>query len=122
MPASRRARAMILAPRSWPSSPGLATTTRILLGAGEAAGVIAAYIMRRRHSAPAAFARVAAFAHDPPERSQGGAGADRGEHLQAAAEAIEVEHLPAFFGGDAPQVLVGVDDYCVAHGAQHRQI
>src|SRR3954469_6370544 len=30
MPASRRARAMILAPRSCPSRPGLATTTRIL--------------------------------------------------------------------------------------------
>src|SRR5439155_12099076 len=30
MPASRSARAMIFAPRSWPSSPGLATTTRIL--------------------------------------------------------------------------------------------
>src|SRR5439155_1970364 len=29
MPASRSARAMIFAPRSWPSSPGLATTTRI---------------------------------------------------------------------------------------------
>src|ERR671934_89605 len=29
MPASRRVRAMILAPRSWPSSPGLATTTRM---------------------------------------------------------------------------------------------
>src|SRR2546428_10157722 len=29
IPASRRARAMILAPRSWPSRPGLATTTRI---------------------------------------------------------------------------------------------
>src|SRR6266498_949448 len=31
MPASRRARAMILAPRSCPSRPGLATTTRIFL-------------------------------------------------------------------------------------------
>src|SRR5919108_6367374 len=31
MPASRRARAMILAPRSWPSKPGLAMTTRIFL-------------------------------------------------------------------------------------------
>src|SRR4029079_12630599 len=30
IPASRRARAMIFAPRSCPSSPGLATTTRIL--------------------------------------------------------------------------------------------
>src|SRR5512132_3698637 len=29
-PASRSARATIFAPRSWPSSPGLATTTRIL--------------------------------------------------------------------------------------------
>src|SRR5271157_264580 len=29
MPASRRARAMILAPRSWPSRPGLAIRTRI---------------------------------------------------------------------------------------------
>src|ERR1700712_5285152 len=31
MPASRRARAMILAPRSCPSRPGFATTTRIFL-------------------------------------------------------------------------------------------
>src|SRR5918911_4712776 len=31
IPASRRARAMILAPRSCPSRPGLATTTRIFL-------------------------------------------------------------------------------------------
>src|SRR5271165_6138097 len=30
MPASRRARAMTFAPRSWPSRPGLATSTRIL--------------------------------------------------------------------------------------------
>src|SRR3954454_8092487 len=29
IPASRSVRAMILAPRSWPSRPGLATTTRI---------------------------------------------------------------------------------------------
>src|ERR1051325_3129065 len=31
MPASRNARAMTLAPRSWPSSPGFATSTRIFL-------------------------------------------------------------------------------------------
>src|SRR3954464_14478565 len=30
IPASRRARAMTFAPRSWPSRPGLATRTRIL--------------------------------------------------------------------------------------------
>src|SRR3984885_12397349 len=39
MPASRRARAMILAPRSCPSRPGLATTTRIFLSVTEATGV-----------------------------------------------------------------------------------
>src|SRR6478609_7416682 len=44
MPASRSARAMILAPRSCPSKPGLATTTRILravavaIGAGKRSG------------------------------------------------------------------------------------
>src|SRR3954452_24581425 len=32
IPASRSARAMIFAPRSWPSRPGLATTTLILPG------------------------------------------------------------------------------------------
>src|SRR3712207_2959611 len=31
IPASRSARAMIFAPRSWPSRPGFATTTRIFL-------------------------------------------------------------------------------------------
>src|SRR3954452_22347154 len=36
MPASRSARAMIFAPRSWPSRPGLATTTRILRSAAMA--------------------------------------------------------------------------------------
>src|SRR5207237_2226858 len=38
MPASRRARAMIFAPRSCPSRPGFATTTRILR-AVEVAGI-----------------------------------------------------------------------------------
>src|ERR1700730_1750274 len=32
MPASRRARAITFAPRSWPSSPGLATSTRMGCG------------------------------------------------------------------------------------------
>src|SRR3954453_8752686 len=36
MPASRSARAMIFAPRSWPSGPGLATTTRVLRSAAMA--------------------------------------------------------------------------------------
>src|SRR5437588_11244482 len=39
MPASRSARAMIFAPRSWPSRPGLATTTRILPAADWASAI-----------------------------------------------------------------------------------
>ena len=45
MPASRSARAMILAPRSWPSRPGLATTTRILRPA--ARGSVGVSVSRR---------------------------------------------------------------------------
>src|SRR5215467_12052123 len=40
-PASRRARATILAPRSCPSSPGLATSTRILRVAAAVAAPLA---------------------------------------------------------------------------------
>src|SRR5688572_21025278 len=40
MPASRRARAMIFAPRSWPSRPGLATTTRIFLEVAMRRGIL----------------------------------------------------------------------------------
>src|SRR4051794_8973615 len=46
MPESRRARAMILAPRSCPSKPGLATTTRILRAV--AASIAAETLARRR--------------------------------------------------------------------------
>src|SRR5215211_1091368 len=48
MPASRNARAMILAPRSCPSRPGLATTTRILRD--EVAASIEAASLGRRAS------------------------------------------------------------------------
>src|SRR3712207_2686836 len=40
MPASRSARAMTLAPRSWPSRPGLATRTRIFLSAISESGLL----------------------------------------------------------------------------------
>src|SRR3954467_6718724 len=50
MPASRSARAMIFAPRSWPSRPGLATTTRIFFPEDGAAD-------------------IASFATDRPARS-----------------------------------------------------
>src|SRR4051812_4802934 len=42
MPASRSARAMIFAPRSCPSRPGLATTTRIFRSPAGMAGAIVA--------------------------------------------------------------------------------
>ena len=59
---------------------------------------------------------------DPAQAAERGGEAHRGEHLQAAAEAIQVQHLPALLRGDAPEVGVGVDDHRVAHGAQHRQV
>src|SRR3954467_12176788 len=58
MPASRRARAMIFAPRSWPSSPGLATTTRILREVSGAMG--------RPHSRRNAARRRGGGAGGPP--------------------------------------------------------
>ena len=46
----------------------------------------------------------------------------RGEHLQATPEPIQAQDLPALLRGDPPQVLIGVDDHRMTHGAQHRQI
>src|SRR5436190_23055799 len=59
MPASRSARAMILAPRSCPSSPGLATTTRIL-------------------RLPLAFMRARILVTSPPSGARGRRLEDRG--------------------------------------------
>src|SRR4051794_22034339 len=56
MPASRSARAMILAPRSCPSRPGLATTTRIFFVEVEAADIRASVCAAR----PPAARRAAA--------------------------------------------------------------
>src|SRR6266404_2460311 len=103
MPASRRARAMIFAPRSWPSRPGLATTTRILPCVGEVAGLIdghtlcAATAPRRAPAAAGLRMRAgAALAHQAPERGERRARPERREHLQTAPETIQVQHLPAF--------------------------
>src|SRR5918997_5735717 len=59
MPASRSARAMIFAPRSCPSSPGLATTTRIfwLEGADSVMGARGAGIIFPSRPAGPAGAR-----------------------------------------------------------------
>src|ERR1700693_4333686 len=50
IPASRSARAMIFAPRSWPSRPGFATTTRIFLSVEEDILRPAAAALRARDS------------------------------------------------------------------------
>src|SRR6185436_20084277 len=71
MPASRSARAMILAPRSCPSRPGFATTTRILRSA------MAASLWRAERERPGtderavvgAGARAEARPHEPAVRT-----------------------------------------------------
>src|SRR4051795_3059517 len=50
IPASRSARAMIFAPRSWPSRPGLATTTRILRAVGAVGAMSGAFYVREGRS------------------------------------------------------------------------
>src|SRR5258707_15647593 len=60
MPASRRARAITLAPRSWPSRPGLATSTRIGTRVGGSKG---SGIGRRRIPQPGRHASFRAGRH-----------------------------------------------------------
>src|SRR5215218_2092394 len=127
IPASRRARAMILAPRSCPSRPGLATTTRILraVAASIRPGTLArqgvqpgsgadAQAPWRRHATPGGNPRGA-------EAGDGGEESD-GEGDEATAEALEAQRLPALLAGDRRQRRVGVDRHRVADGAQHRQV
>src|ERR1700690_978650 len=84
MPASRSARAMIFAPRSCPSRPGLATTTRILFWLSGAD-------MRGRDAPGIVYAprRQARPDLDPDHDgiALGSAGADRGATQPAPASA-----------------------------------
>src|SRR5919112_4713908 len=98
MPASRRARAMILAPRSWPSRPGFATTTRIffvlLLGAGSVIGAPAGrrIIFGRRNRdvlGPGSTPRCRA------RRARDGAGDEDGERPLGACRAPHRRQRPA---------------------------
>src|ERR671914_484727 len=86
MPASRSARAMIFAPRSCPSSPGLATTTRIFRSAIERRILwISAHAERHAH------VRLVDRADDP-------VGAAAAHGLAVAAGALERRleaHRPA---------------------------
>src|SRR5215210_1473626 len=82
MPASRRARAMILAPRSCPSRPGLATTTRIL----RAVGVEADMRLPARREAPMGGREVCHRARSPVSWL---AHADRHAHVRRVDDAEE---------------------------------
>src|ERR1700745_1797257 len=81
MPASRNARAMIFAPRSWPSRPGLATTTRILRLEEPAMGVILRGSARKR-------------VHPPVDRDQ----ADEATRLGVADDRVEAVLVRAGHG------------------------
>src|SRR5688572_7111057 len=114
MPASRSARAMTLAPRSWPSRPGLAMTTRILR----------IYSLHQRHFfvlSPHVPQRIAHLAdgrvgpHAVEERLHGIAGADRGvpQRVERAAHGIGVPGLAQRFEPlelDVPRALVDVQN------------
>src|ERR671931_2933405 len=113
IPASRSARAMIFAPRSWPSSPGFATTTRILrVDAGAAMAAIlgvrdhheaappdrgAVIATRPRPDArpddpavPAGLEPPPALVLPPPLQGEPGAARPRAQHLPPLAEQLNV--------------------------------
>src|SRR5688572_23325673 len=97
MPASRSARAMIFAPRSCPSRPGLATTTRILRAMPETLDDerVAGEAMLARHAAQDRLHRV--DAGRPVAAAVGGdvqlpAQALGGERAQDDVVADRVEH------------------------------
>src|SRR4051812_5377500 len=107
MPASRSARAMIFAPRSCPSRPGLATTTRILrLDASIGAG---------------SYSPVGVV--EPLERpALGQPAADGG--VQLGVERRDVRAHPGADGGVVSAVARRIDvdasDHLVAAGREHR--
>src|SRR4051812_19649646 len=72
MPASRNARAMIFAPRSCPSRPGLATTTRILpFDAASTAGADATgRALFREFDVEGMLARIAELQREPATRAR----------------------------------------------------
>src|SRR5918998_5163491 len=77
IPASRSARAITFAPRSWPSSPGLATRTRIFLSLMLESGLLVESVNVAQ--------RVADFA----ERGVGADGLDgRGHRVVAVARGL----------------------------------
>src|ERR1051326_632549 len=85
MPASRSARAMIFAPRSWPSRPGLATTTRIFRLAGS--GMPAADCMARRaHDAERHLHAGVDRAHDHVATAARHPAGERALRLRAGVE------------------------------------
>src|ERR1700753_3082698 len=99
IPASRRARAMIFAPRSCRSSPGLATTTRILRSVALMAG--GPDLMDVGPPGACRGRSVAAPGErDARHRPHDGRAAERDAGLQPPAEAVQPHHLPAALARD----------------------
>src|SRR5215470_13812946 len=90
-PASRNARATTLAPRSWPSRPGFAITTRIfLIYSSSAAPAIAAYPQSSRPARPQRC--VDRPGASPPAAWPAGPGAGPGGGLIVAGAGQHVGH------------------------------
>src|SRR5690349_15976986 len=103
MPASRSARAMIFAPRSCPSRPGLATTTRILRLEDASMALI---LSRLRRSACGERAHEGVDRHEPHEAPR----------LVAARDGVEAArrlagHRPP---GHRGRLVLGLDRQHVA--------
>src|SRR5687767_9008407 len=108
IPASRSARAMIFAPRSWPSRPGFATTTRIFLLAIGAAG----YPVARRLPADASgwtrLAGVGPAVHGDPQQDHQRAEYEQRSRVGPAVRkrGYVVVRLSRFCGGVACRAAV----------------
>src|SRR5271167_3016736 len=111
MPASRRARAIIFAPRSWPSRPGLAISTRIFFS-GICVGEFSSIPMGKSGDGDF-FVGAEDFAEGVADFAYGGVG----------FYGVEEEgHQVVFaFGGFAERVEATVDFGFGAIGAQLRE-
>src|SRR3954471_6219843 len=113
MPASRRARAMILAPRSCPSRPGLATTTRILRLDSGCSAALSVVACRDRESAELTGGAAATAGAKRPDSTRRAflAGFDRGPACQLALGQPLAEHL-----------LVELPHACLRHRLDEREL
>src|SRR5829696_9679563 len=117
IPASRSARAMIFAPRSCPSRPGLATTTRIFLV--EEAAAMRPILWLARHPELHRHVRLVDRADDRVRAGAldglavGARALEGGAELHGALGHCDVVHVPA---RPAPRHLRALGDRDGRHG------